>query len=287
MSQSTLIHSGSAAAADGAGAAPPKHGNVHTLHQKLVAGIEYPRSATASYVLPPTILAGVRCFFFTYIFVIGILGLVRWVINKPTTVLDFEYFFLFTHLNWWGLFAYMTLTLLITRKAWASGFQDDAVVSRVTAIVHSLLYTWNCTFHPIVVGVYWWKLSSGFGPQSATGKLVSGSQHGASVVMVLFEVIFGAMYLNPWGIAPVLVILVLYTIWAWIFFFIGDDWVYSFLDYRGSAAKYMYPAVLVGTVIMFFLMIGVHKLRGALYGKRSLRVPAVASPTVEIPMSQV
>ncbi|ORZ33818.1 hypothetical protein BCR44DRAFT_1437655 [Catenaria anguillulae PL171] len=84
----------------------------------------------------------------------------------------------------------------------------------------------------------------------------------------------GGMHMNLWGIIPVLVIMVLYTGWAFIYHAMSSEWVYSFLDYTKPAAAYMYPGVLFASVIFFFGAYGVHKLRDRMFRSRALLVPA-------------
>jgi hypothetical protein len=84
--------------------------------------------------------------------------------------------------------------------------------------LHALLYAWNCVFHFIVVGGYWGLLSHGFfksPPGWSRFNLVV--THGVELLIVLLEIGLGSMRLNGMSLLPVLVMLVLYTLWTYIY----------------------------------------------------------------------
>ncbi|KNE57985.1 hypothetical protein AMAG_04817 [Allomyces macrogynus ATCC 38327] len=242
------------------------------MSRKLVAGITYPHDAVTSNFLSATTLMAWRAFLTVVFLAVLILAMVRWF-SKGDSIYDLQCmsraFFMFTHLNHFGLMCYLGMsTYLGYRFTRAVAAQRDMDVSNVTATIHSLLYTFNCTNHPIVVVVYWLFLSDNFTKSTSTpGRFVSVFMHGVTLVIVLLEISYGRMRMNWIGIVPVLVLLVLYTCWAIIYHAIGDAWVYSFLDYTKPAAAYMYPGVLVAAIVFFCIMVLVHRLRDAVVGR--------------------
>jgi hypothetical protein len=86
-------------------------------------------------------------------------------------------------------------------------------------VIHSLLYTWNCVFHPVLILMYWNYLNTSFYTTfDPASKAVIVSMHGVELVIILAEIIFGAMNINWVAFAPVLLLLGLYAIWMWIFY---------------------------------------------------------------------
>ncbi|KAJ3376155.1 hypothetical protein GGF31_000222 [Allomyces arbusculus] len=206
------------------------------MSRKLVAGITYPHDAVTSNFMSATTLMAWRGFLTVVFLAVLILA--------------------------------MMSTYLGYRFTRAVAAQRDMDVSNVTATIHSLLYTFNCTNHPIVVVVYWLFLSENFTKSTSTaGRFVSVFMHGVTLAIVLLEISYGRMRMNWIGIVPVLILLVLYTCWAIIYHAIGDAWVYSFLDYTKPAAAYMYPGVLVAAIVFFCIMVLVHRLRDAVVGR--------------------
>ncbi|KAI9152424.1 hypothetical protein H9P43_009215 [Blastocladiella emersonii ATCC 22665] len=251
--------------------------------QKMVAGIAYPRDASASYVVSVATLLWVRAAILAFCVFITVAGFVRWMRDGEGTLADLRWAFMFTHINYFFIMGYLVLSILITRRALPSGLTDEAVMSRFTAVVHSTLYSWMCCFQHIVTIVYWLFLSKGFFESTSTlGRTVSVSQHGISLLTVYVEIVLGAMHINVWAIVPALVLIVVYTGWAFLYYFMcsgaGDactasPWVYGFLDVSKPAAAYMYPGVLLATFFFFAFAVGLHRVRDRAYAGRALRVP--------------
>ncbi|KNE59169.1 hypothetical protein AMAG_18117 [Allomyces macrogynus ATCC 38327] len=175
------------------------------MSRKLVAGITYPHDAVTSNLMSASTLMAWRAF-------LTVVFLAVLVLAMMSAYLGYRF----------------------TR---ATAVQHDMDVSNVTATIHSLLYTFNCTNHPIVVIVYWIFLSDNFTKSTSTpGRFVSVFMHGVTLVIVLLEIS-------------------------------GDAWVYSFLDYTKPAAAYMYPGVLVAAIVFFAIMLMVHRIRDAIVGR--------------------
>ncbi|ORZ33817.1 hypothetical protein BCR44DRAFT_1501004 [Catenaria anguillulae PL171] len=235
------------------------------LHGKLVAGIEYPTAAVASYIVSPRTLLGVRLVLFTFMLAVGITSLVDWFSITRGFALDLMYFAFFTNCNLWGLIFYLGLALPRLRSF-------PAPCHSALALVHVEL-----SFHPLVVLVYWLFLSSRFFTTAdALERFISASSHGVTFVVVLIEVMLGGMAMNPWAVVPVVLLLCIYTVWAIVYHAIGDRWVYGFLDPTQPAAAYMYPGILIASVIFFGFMMLVHRLRNRVFAGRSLILPTAA-----------
>ncbi|KAJ3365992.1 hypothetical protein GGF32_007492 [Allomyces javanicus] len=245
-----------------------------TFFQRLRAGIEHPKDAVTSTFLSPKGLLIWRSIVLVYGVVIVGLSIAGWAeTHYSSAIYAAGYLFYYTHFNWYSLLAYYAMTVYFGYKYQKLG--AAMTVSPVTANIHTLLHNLNSSNHPLVVTVYWIFLSKGFANGTTMSRITSMSMHGITLVLVLSELVLGRMTMNWIALVPVLVVILLYAAWAILYHLMGGYWVYSFLDWSKPAAAFMYPGVLLATLLFAAIMIAVHKLRDRVFGIE--RGPAVVA----------
>jgi hypothetical protein len=109
----------------------------------------------------------------------------------------------------------LQITIHISHKALGpEGFRVPTWLCRM----HTVMYSWNCVFHMMVVVVYWIFLSDNFTKSiNNWGRLSSVCMHGVELFIVFCEIGLGAMTINWVAFVPVLILLACYTTWALIY----------------------------------------------------------------------
>ncbi|KAL7749603.1 hypothetical protein RI367_003694 [Sorochytrium milnesiophthora] len=218
---------------------------------KLLEQVPPPTAASASRFLSRGGLRLLRVVWMFYFLIALGFSLADWM-EAGNKLYDWKWVFMFTHLNLLSLIAYFSVTVLLVNE-----------IRRSTSVraLHGLLYSLNCALHPLVVIVFWVFLSSGFHSEKPVSQFVSVSAHGVTLLALISEFFFGTMMVARWAIVPVVIIIVLYTGWAYVWYAISRDWVYPFLDYHKRQAVYMYPGVLIAAIVFFVFTYFMHRLR--------------------------
>ncbi|KAI9223771.1 hypothetical protein BC828DRAFT_375175 [Blastocladiella britannica] len=240
-----------------------------------------PLAPVASYLLQPRTLFRIRCVVLAYCLAITVIGLAYWIYIKITSGVSWMEQFLYlvqlTNWMWYGLLGYFALSIRISlrsRHGWhaSTSASADPIVSDRTRQVHALLYAFNCTFHPLIVVIAWWKMSNRF--YEATywiDQVVMLSQHGLTLLLVVFEIVCSGNCLRPTMVIYVFLTLVAYGASVIVFFFLTNIWPYEFLDLTNNPnAKYMYLVCAAATFLAYAAMYGLHALKSRLFHGRSL-----------------
>ncbi|CAO3600629.1 unnamed protein product [Absidia cylindrospora] len=187
-----------------------------------------------------------------------------------------HYFAYFTYLTFIGLHAYF-LTSFYHHIRYISSSKRPTSFLYQSAIWNHLyvyLYHTNITFNLVTPIVYWVLLSSDFVAKAETNPpmewWLTPSVHGASLVMMMVDVILNRMIIHKRMCLLVLLTIVFYIGLAFIYYASEHWWVYSFMDwsYPGTAAMY-YVALGVFITLCFFLQVGLHALRDKMAPKQA------------------
>ncbi|KAJ5115242.1 hypothetical protein NUU61_001001 [Penicillium alfredii] len=230
-----------------------------------------------SWLLPPTILAGLRALIAVYIFT-TIIIIWAWDGTDGDRSAIGQSFSYFTWLTYWGLGFYFLVAAIHT--AWYTRTGRSGLFSRwprVCRVLHSLLYTTVTTF-PFLVTIVFWALL--FKPPWYS-EVLNGwsniSQHGLNSLYALLEIILPATAPHPFIAIPVLILLLLlYLCVAYITYHTQGFYAYSFLDpgdhgqHSGLVTGYCF-GILAAILVIFFVSWSLIRLRVWLTGGKIKR----------------
>ncbi|KAF9190263.1 hypothetical protein BGZ51_008794 [Haplosporangium sp. Z 767] len=200
------------------------------------------RIVTSNLVRPITlaILRGFLCLY-TLIVIISV-----WVTAKSID----GYLKYFTNLTYFGLTTY-----LVGSPWWGW--------------LHWLLYTTVVTYHIVVPLVYWTMLNVGGSDATPIVIWQNVSVHALDGVFVIFELIFNRHFLQPVHSFVVTGVMILYMFLTFLAYADKGTWVYPFLNWsQGAICAAYYLGIAVGLLIIFFILLALHRLRNRLLARR-------------------
>ncbi|KAJ5390828.1 uncharacterized protein N7496_001896 [Penicillium cataractarum] len=235
-----------------------------------------------SWLLSPTILAGLRGLIALYIFT-TIIVIWAWYGTHDDRIAIGQSFSYFTWLTYWGLGFYHLFAAIHTACYARTG---RSVLfdrwPRACRALHGLLYATITTFPFLVTIVFWGILfKPPFYKETFPG-WSNISQHGLNSLYALLEIILPTTAPHPWMAIPVLILLLaFYLCVAYITVHTEGFYTYSFLDpgshgqKSGLVAGYCF-GILAAIIIIFLISWSLIRLRVYLTAgkiKRAVRDP--------------
>ena len=128
--------------------------------------------------------------------------------------------------------------------------------------IKNILYSFSLTLHVMVPLIFWTFLREAhYSDPRPVSRFFSFLVHGGDFVLIIIHF---AMFKNPlpaisiiWNVA----MMVLYATWAWVGYALTGVFVYPFIDFRDSSAKYAYPGILAFVVFLSYMWVLIHKYR--------------------------
>ncbi|CAB5368013.1 unnamed protein product [Rhizophagus irregularis] len=224
--------------------------------------------SVTSWFISPKILLIIR----------GIIALYAWIIligqfvNSATYGGAGDFFKFFTNLSFVGLTAYFTTAFYhsyryVTKNNKPVSFQNQP---NILNWLFWLLYHTMTHFSTVIVLTYWLFLSRNFifaKPQPFRWWL-NVSVHGLNFLFAIIEIFLNRQIIVVSFVILSLIIQILYMFVVFINYAVTSMWIYGFADFtKGSITAIWYIGLIIGYIIIFFLVYGVHLLRDFL-GRR-------------------
>ncbi|KAF8935595.1 hypothetical protein EDD21DRAFT_331470 [Dissophora ornata] len=175
------------------------------------------------------------------------------------------YLMYFTNLTYLGLVVYFVCSTI-----WSIGYLRQPATERAQWLKnrspwwgygHWLLYSTVVTYHIVVPIVYWTMLSTG-AYMSTFASWRNASVHAVDGFCAVFELVFNRHELQPIHSIVVAGIMVMYMFLTFIIHKTKGIWVYSFLDWdQGAICAAYYLGIAIGLLIIFFVLLVLHKYR--------------------------
>ncbi|KAG0355231.1 hypothetical protein BC939DRAFT_229298 [Gamsiella multidivaricata] len=226
------------------------------------------RIVTSNLVRPLTlaILRGLLCLY-CLIVIVSV-----WATSESAS----GYLMFFTNLTYFGLNAYLVCSTL-----WSIGYLRQPTPERAQWLknrspwwgyAHWLLYSTVVTFHIVVPIVFWTLLSTG-AHMSTFGSWQNASVHAVDGVCAVFELIFNRHVLEPVHAFVVTGVMLLYMFLTFVVHKTKGIWVYPFLNWdQGAIAVAYYLGIALGLLIIFFVLLVLHRCRNRWLAGRCERV---------------
>eukprot|EP01116_Phalansterium_solitarium_P009251 TRINITY_DN2331_c0_g2_i1.p1 TRINITY_DN2331_c0_g2~~TRINITY_DN2331_c0_g2_i1.p1 ORF type:complete len:262 (-),score=4.44 TRINITY_DN2331_c0_g2_i1:191-976(-) len=107
----------------------------------------------------------------------------------------------------------------------------------------------------IVVLVYWALLSAG-ADKSEVGLYSNTTLHGIGAAVTFIDMFLCRVPFHSWHAVYMISYILIYMIWAWIWFGASGEWVYFFLDWSSRVAAAYYFGLLIFFVIVYYVHFG-------------------------------
>jgi len=234
----------------------------------VMANADYDRQFkhVTSYVLSPSLLAGIRLLIAVYV----LIGLIYMLIHAATVGKDVDSFFsYFTNLTYIGICAYFfasgVQTLLYARNL-KRGEESYPLQRwpRMLRYLHTLLLSTVVTYPFLVTIVYWSLLASSSTFATPFSAWSNISKHALNSVYAAFEVLLTNTEPLPWMHLPLTVVILSgYLGVAYITHATQGIYTYSFLDPKkqGKKLAIYIVGIAVGQVVVFCIVVGILRLR--------------------------
>ncbi|TFK39333.1 hypothetical protein BDQ12DRAFT_629891 [Crucibulum laeve] len=225
-----------------------------TSHKQL---FDSERKLVSSYLLSPSVLAGIQLLLGLYAFATSLAVLV-WDSSRGN---GDGYFSFFTHLSYIGLCAYFfaagVQTFVYSVRGGHAAEYPLQRWPRVLQYLHVLLFSTIATFPFVVTIVFWALLSSPNTFSSPYSTWSNISQHALNAVFALLEIVFTNVGPLPWIDLPATIVLLgCYLGVAYITFQTQGFYPYSFLNpkQQGSLLAAYIIGIAVGQCMVFVIV---------------------------------
>ena len=170
------------------------------------------------------------------------------VILYPTE----QYPFYMTFLSFWMLTMYMCLYYTLPNK------------------VKDVMYGFLLMIH-IIVPLAYWILLNGLNEDNRPESIVwNYFIHGSDFVVIFIHFF---LFKNPYPLTSVLwnlIIMIIYIFWAFIGYGITGKFVYPFLSFQNEMAKYLYPGIFIGSMVISLAWFKIHQFKNKKTTKRTV-----------------
>ena len=227
---------------------------------------------TTSPFISQIVLFFIRVFLALYVLIVFA---VNWYYNDPPKQ---EFLFYLTNLSWFGIGLYFTMSSILTFLS----LKKTTQIHKIFRFLIWNLYIIQTTYQWIVVAVFW-ALLSGYLLANLTpyNLFINVSVHGLGLVFMLFEQIFGSIPIYPSQWLMPIVVAVLYLAYTQFQHYVvdGNFFAYFFVNYRDNptTAPIFTVGIFIAILIIFYLVVGYHKLRDHFRRRRMARTLPVVS----------